>query len=47
MAQNKKRRNLIAGILLLLFIGCAIGIFLISLISKEDEKQKITEQEIE
>lgn len=45
MAQNKKRRNLIAGILLLLLIGCAIGIFLISLISKEDEKQKITEQE--
>lgn len=45
MAQNKKHRNLIAGILLLLLIGCAIGIFLISLISKEDEKQKITEQE--
>ena len=45
MAQNKKRRNLIAGILLLLLIGCTIGIFLISLISKEDEKQKITEQE--
>lgn len=45
MAQNKKRRNLIAGILLLLLIGCAIGILLISLISKEDGKQRITEQE--
>lgn len=45
MAQNKKRRNLIAVILLLLLIGCAIGIFLISLISKEDGTQRITEQE--
>lgn len=44
MAQNKKRRNLIAGSLLLLLIGCVIGIFLISLISKEDGKQRITEQ---
>lgn len=44
MAQNKKRRNLIAVILLLLLIGCAIGILLISLISKEDGKQRITEQ---
>lgn len=45
MAQNKNRRNLIAGILLLLLIGCVIGILLISLISKEDGKQRITEQE--
>lgn len=45
MAQNKKRRNLIAGILLLLLIGCVIGILLIPLISKEDGKQRITEQE--
>lgn len=45
MAQNKKRRNLIAGILLLLLIGCVVGVLLIPFLNKEDEKQKITEQE--
>lgn len=45
MAQNKKHRNLIAGILLLLLIGCVVGVFLISFLNKGDEKQRITEQE--
>lgn len=45
MAQNKKRRNLIAGILLLLLIGCVVRVLLIPFLNKEDEKQKITEQE--
>jgi len=45
MAQNKKHRNLIAGILLLLLIGCVVGVFLIPFLNKGDEKQRITEQE--
>ncbi len=45
MAQNKKHRNLIAGILLLLLIGCVVGVFLISFLNKGDEKQRITDQE--
>ena len=45
MAQNKKRRNLIAVILLLLLLGCVVGVILIPFLNKEDEKQKITEQE--
>ena len=45
MAQNKKHRNLIVGILLLLLIGCVVGVLLIPFLNKEDEKQKITEQE--
>lgn len=45
MAQNKKRRNLIAVILLLLLLGCMVGVLLIPFLSKEDEKQRISEQE--